>query len=57
MRLLTRKDLVTLTGVLLVYVLGLAGTALAAAPATFDEALALAGQDNKVLIVDFFTDW
>jgi len=57
MRMLTRKDQLALAGVLLIHTLGLAGTALADKPATFDEALALATTENKILVVDFFTDW
>jgi len=57
MRMLTRKDQFALAGVMLIYTLGLAGTALADKPATFDEALALATKENKVLVVDFYTDW
>jgi len=57
MRTLNRKDQLTLMGTLLVFVLGLAGTALAAGPASFDEALALAAKENKILVVDFYTDW
>ena len=57
MRKLNRKDQLALTGLLLAFVLGLSGTALADDPASFDEALALAGKENKVLVVDFFTDW
>jgi hypothetical protein len=54
---LNRKNQLTLTGAMLVYVLALTGTALASGPASFDEALALAAKENKVLVVDFYTDW
>ena len=57
MRQLNRKNQLTLTSVLLAFILGLSGTALAEGPASFDEALALAHQQNKVLVVDFYTDW
>lgn len=57
MQMITRKDRLALTGVLLVMTLGLAGTAAADGPATFDEALALATAQNKILVVDFFADW
>lgn len=57
MRSLIRKDQLALTGVLLAFVLGLSGAALADGPATLDEALALAAKENKVLVVDFYTDW
>ena len=42
---------------LLAFVLGLAGAAVADQPATFAEALAQAKEQDKVLIVDFYTDW
>jgi hypothetical protein len=51
------KTQLALTGVLLAFTLGVSGTALAGDPATFDEALALATKQNKVLVVDFYTDW
>jgi hypothetical protein len=57
MRQLTRKNQLTLTGMLLAFVLGLSGTALAGEPASFDEALAQAHKLNKILVVDFYTDW
>ncbi len=49
-----------LAGALAALALGLlAGVAVAAdgGPATLDEALALARQQDKVLIIDFYTDW
>ncbi len=46
-----------LAALLLVFSLSLSGAAIASGPATFDEALALATKENKVLVVDFFTDW
>jgi hypothetical protein len=51
------KNQLALTGALLVFVLGLTGTALASDAASLDEALAQATKENKVLVVDFFTDW
>ncbi len=57
MRQLNLKDQLTLMGVLLAFVLSLAGTALADGPASFEEALALAAKENKVLVVDFYADW
>jgi len=56
MHLLNRSRRVAL-GTLLAIVLGLTGSALADGPATFAEAKALASKEDKVLIVDFFTDW
>jgi hypothetical protein len=32
-------------------------SALAAEPATFKEALAKAKAENKMLVIDFYTDW
>ena len=57
MRTLNLKAQLTLASVLLAFVLGISGTALANEPATFDEALALAAKENKILVIDFFTDW
>ncbi len=57
MRMLTRNDRLALAGFALIATLGLAGTAVADQPATFDEALSLANKENKVLVLDFFTDW
>lgn len=45
-----------LTGTLLALVAGLAGTALAETP-EFDAALKRAAEENKPLILDFYTDW
>ncbi len=57
MRTLIRKDQLALMGALLAFVLGLSGTALADGPATFEEALALAAKENKIVVADFYTDW
>jgi hypothetical protein len=57
MRKLIRKDQLALMGVLLAFTLGLSGAALADGPATFEEALALAAKENKIIIADFATDW
>ena len=57
MRKLNLKDQLAMMAVLLAFTLGLAGTAMANDPATFKEALALASKENKVLVMDFFTDW
>ena len=50
----TRLALLSLLAVLAV---GAAGTAVAEEPATFADALAQATKENKILVVDFFTDW
>ncbi len=45
MRQFDRKNQLALTGVLLAFVVGLSGAALAEGPASFDEALALAKRE------------
>lgn len=57
MRTLNWKSRLTLAGIMLTFVLSLAGSAFAGGPATFEEAKALAAQENKVLVLDFYTDW
>lgn len=42
---------------LLAFVLGLTGAAMADQPATYADALAQAKEQDKVLVVDFYTDW
>ena len=39
------------------FVFGVTGAALAAEPTNFAEALAQAAEQDKALIVDFYTDW
>lgn len=49
-----------LAGALTALALGAFAAAAVAAddgPATLDEALALARQQDKVLVIDFYTDW
>ena len=43
--------------VLAAMVLAFAATALASEPASFKEALAMAKAQNKMLVIDFYTDW
>jgi len=50
----TRLALLSLLAVLCI---GAAGAALADQPATFADALAQASKENKILVVDFMTDW
>ena len=57
MRMLTRNYRLALMGLGLVFTLGLTGSALASEPASFEEALALATKENKVIVIDFYTDW
>ena len=57
MRTLNWKDRLTLMGVMLTFVLALAGTALADGPASYEEVLALAAKENQVVVLDFYTDW
>ena len=42
---------------LLAFVLGISGAAMADQPATFADALTQAKEQDKVLVIDFFTDW
>ncbi len=51
-----KNRLVMLT-VLAAMVLAFAATAMASEPASFKEALALAKAENKMLVIDFYTDW
>lgn len=51
------KSRLALATALLAFVLGLSGAALADQPATFAEALAQAKEQDKPLVVDFYTDW
>ena len=57
MRTLNLKDRLTLMGVMLTFILTMAGTALADGPASYEEALALAAKENQVVVLDFYTDW
>ncbi|MEN8006455.1 MAG: hypothetical protein ABFS42_05535 [Candidatus Krumholzibacteriota bacterium] len=50
------KRLVLLS-LLAAFVFGVTGAAVAAEPANFTEALAQAAAEDKVLVVDFYTDW
>ena len=36
---------------------GCAGQGHLDSPGSYDEALALAGQDNSLVLVEFYTDW
>lgn len=51
------KNRLVLLSILAVFVLGLTGAAVAEEPATFADALAQAAEENKILVVDFMTDW
>ena len=53
----SKNRTLALATALLAFVLGLAGAAVADQPATFAEALAQAKEQDKVLVVDFYTDW
>ena len=57
MRKFDRTSRLAPLGVLLALTLGLTGGALADGPATFDEALALAAEQDKLVVIDFYTDW
>ncbi len=51
------KSRLAMLTVLAAMVLAFAATAMAAEPASFKEALALAKAENKMLVIDFYTDW
>jgi len=51
------KNRLALLSLLAVFVFGMTGAALADEPANFAEALATAAKEDKVLVVDFYTDW
>ncbi|MCB1182342.1 hypothetical protein KDM41_02840 [bacterium] len=57
MRKIDRNGRVAPLGVLLTLALGLAGGALAEQPATFQAALELAAAQDKLVVIDFYTDW
>jgi hypothetical protein len=57
MRLENLKTRLALLSLLAVFTLGTAGSALAEGDATFEDALAQATKENKILVVDFYTDW
>jgi hypothetical protein len=52
-----RLVLLSLLAILAIGAIGTTGSALAEEPANFAEALAQAAAEDKVLIVDFYTDW
>ncbi len=52
-----RTNRLVVLSLLAAFVFGVTGAAVAAEPANFAEALAKAAQENKVLVVDFYTDW
>lgn len=51
------KSRLTLLSILAAFVFGVTGAAVAADPANFADALAQAAKEDKVLVVDFYTDW
>jgi hypothetical protein len=57
MRSENRKSRLALLSILAAFVIGVTGAAMAEEPATFADALAQAAKEDKVLVVDFFTDW
>jgi hypothetical protein len=52
-----RMNRLVVTGLLAAFVCGVTGAAPAADPASFAEAKAQAAKENKILVVDFYTDW
>ena len=57
MRSENRKIGLTLLSILMAVTFGATGVAMAEEPADFAAALALAAKEDKVLVVDFMTDW
>jgi hypothetical protein len=57
MRSENRHNRLVLLSLLAALVVGTTGAALAEEPANFAEALAQAATEDKVLVVDFYTDW
>ena len=57
MRSVNLKNRLALLCLLAVFVVGVTGAALAEEPANFAEALVQATKEDKVLVVDFYTDW
>ena len=51
------KSRLALLSILAAFVFGVTGAAVAEEPANFADALARAAKENKVLVVDFHTDW
>jgi hypothetical protein len=52
-----RMSRLALLSILVTFVFGVTGAAMAEEPANFADALAQAAKENKVLVVDFYTDW
>jgi hypothetical protein len=52
-----RMNRLVVTSLLAAFVCGVTGAALAADPTSFAEAKAQAARENKILVVDFYTDW
>ena len=52
-----RFNRLVVLSLLAAFVFGVTGAAVAAEPANFAEALAKAAKEDKVLVVDFYTDW
>jgi hypothetical protein len=52
-----RMSRLALLSILVAFVFGVSGAAMAEEPANFADALAQAAKENKVLVVDFYTDW
>ena len=57
MRSENRNSRLVLLSLLAAFSIGATGAALAEEPADFAAALAQATKEDKVLVVDFFTDW
>ena len=57
MRPKNKKSRLILLSLLAAFVFGVFGAAVAAEPTDFAEAVAKAAQEDKVLVVDFYTDY
>ncbi len=57
MRALKTPGKLSLLVVALVTLMGIAGSAMATEEGTFAKALAQAKAENKMLVLDFYTDW
>jgi hypothetical protein len=57
MRSENRNSRLVLLSLMAVFAIGATGAALADGPTNFAEAVAQAAAEDKVLVLDFYTDW